>query len=104
MAPEVLFNPSTSLQEGQATEMQLAQRGIKPYGPKVDVWAAGVLAYELVRGCPPFEVEDESQTVALILTSNNITFPTNFSPAWADFCKCGSSVHQTLFTRPSLRK
>lgn len=53
----------------------LAARGVTPYGPSVDVWAAGVLAYELVCGRPPFEVEDEAQTAALIMYSDNIKFP-----------------------------
>jgi aurora kinase len=34
---------------------------------QVDVWAVGVLAYELVVGKPPFEVEDEAQTASLIM-------------------------------------
>lgn len=33
----------------------------------MDVWAVGVLAYELVVGKPPFEVEDEAQTAHLIM-------------------------------------
>ncbi|KAF6256038.1 kinase-like domain-containing protein [Scenedesmus sp. NREL 46B-D3] len=68
MAPEVLRNPSVPFQEGKSVDVAtLAARGVKPYGPPVDVWAAGVLAYELVCGRPPFEVEDEAQTAALIM-------------------------------------
>lgn len=50
---QVLKNPSVPFQEGTNVTLEsLTSRGIKPYGPAVDVWAAGVLAYELVR-CPP---------------------------------------------------
>ncbi len=54
---------------------------------QVDVWAVGVLAYELVTGKPPFEVEDESQTASLIMYSNNIKFPSSGSPLWAEFVR-----------------
>jgi serine/threonine protein kinase len=53
----------------------LTSRSVAPYGPSVDVWAAGVLAYELVCGRPPFEVEDEAQTAALIMYSDSLKFP-----------------------------
>ena len=55
---------------------------------QVDVWAVGVLAYELVVGKPPFEVEDEAQTASLIMYSNSMRFPSAHSPAWADFVRC----------------
>ncbi|KAL6766001.1 kinase-like domain-containing protein, partial [Haematococcus lacustris] len=74
MAPEVLRNPASQLQESSdVTLEQLQAKGIKPYDDKVDVWAVGVLAYEMVVGKPPFEVEDEAQTANLIMTSNAIT-------------------------------
>jgi len=70
MAPEVLLNPPLpSLREGEAGADAAALRahGVVPYGPGVDVWAAGILAYELVLGRAPYEVpDDEAATAALI--------------------------------------
>lgn len=72
----MLKNPSVPFQEGRSVDLaMLSARGVAPYGPSVDVWAAGVLAYELVTGHPPFEVEDEAQTAALIMYSDNIKLP-----------------------------
>ena len=51
------------------------------------MWAAGVLAYELVVGRAPFEVKDESQTASMIMFSNNIHFPSQYSQLWSDFVK-----------------
>ncbi|KAL6758105.1 kinase-like domain-containing protein [Haematococcus lacustris] len=86
---ELPFSRSgTLLQESSdVTLEQLQAKGIKPYDDKVDVWAVGVLAYEMVVGKPPFEVEDEAQTANLIMTSNAITFPTAHSSMWADFVR-----------------
>lgn len=87
MAPEVLINPSTRLEEGEATLAQLEARKIVPYTTKTDVWATGVLAYELVTGHPPFEVDNESETVRLILTCDHIEMPTCHSAEWASFVR-----------------
>lgn len=38
------------------------------YGPAVDWWAVGVIAYELVVGAPPFTGETESQVFANIIS------------------------------------
>ncbi|KAK9844364.1 hypothetical protein WJX74_001365 [Apatococcus lobatus] len=98
MAPEVLANPSADIQESPAvTKADLKQRGIRPYDDKVDVWATGILAYELVVGRPPFEVNDEVQTATMIMFNNNISYPSKHSGLWADFVK------QSLEKKPHLR-
>ncbi|DBB17397.1 TPA: hypothetical protein ACH3X3_014429 [Trebouxia sp. C0006] len=88
MAPEVLANPTADIQEGpKVTKAELKARGVRPYDEKVDVWATGILAYELVVGRPPFEVNDEVQTATMIMFSNNISYPPKHSALWADFVK-----------------
>ena len=75
----------------------LSAKGIKPYTTAVDIWAVGVLAYELVCGKPPFEVEDEAQTASLIMYSNSFRLPSQHSASWADF------VQQALIKDPTQR-
>ncbi|KAL3143281.1 hypothetical protein ABBQ38_002124 [Trebouxia sp. C0009 RCD-2024] len=88
MAPEVLANPTADIQEGpKIGRAELKARGVRPYDEKVDVWATGILAYELVVGRPPFEVNDEVQTATMIMFSNNIVYPPKHSALWADFVK-----------------
>jgi serine/threonine protein kinase len=98
MAPEVLCNPKTRVCESPAVTLEeLSARGIAPYGPAVDVWAVGVLAYELVTSRPPFECDDEREETELILNSNSIRFPPGRLAAWADF------VRSVLTKDPRLR-
>jgi len=98
MAPEVLANPATTLTEGKdMTVARLMSQNVKPYNEKVDIWAVGILCYELIVGRPPFEVENEQYTMSLIMNSNNINFPTHFSKGWSNF------VSMTLNKNPELR-
>ena len=53
----------------------------------MDCWAAGVLAYELVVGRPPFEVKDEAKTASAIMYKNDFALPSKYSSQWADFAK-----------------
>jgi serine/threonine protein kinase len=89
LAPEMLRNPSLEMEEGHAPPEQLEAMAINPYGPSIDVWAVGIIAYELVTGTAPFTLcDDEEKTMRRILDWHDIGFPRALSPQWADFVRC----------------
>lgn len=64
-----------------------------------DVWACGVLAYELLVGRPPFEVADEGETRKKIMFETTIKFPPHVSPEAIHFIKTVLAKNATM--RPS---
>ncbi|KAB7495056.1 Aurora kinase [Armadillidium nasatum] len=51
----------------------------KPHDENVDVWALGILCYELLCGSPPFEAESERMTYRLI-SRVEIRYPDHMTP------------------------
>jgi len=58
----------------------------RPHDGKVDLWAVGVLTYELLAGKPPFEAEDMNVTYDSIKRCM-YTFPREFSRLVQDLIK-----------------
>lgn len=79
----------------------MAGRGknMVPYNEKVDIWAVGVLVFELLSGRPPFEVEDPKETAKLILAAKVPELPSTVSAAAEDFIKLALQKKPTQ--RPS---
>eukprot|EP00897_Mesotaenium_endlicherianum_P009412 jgi/Mesen1/849/ME000112S10997 len=97
MAPEVI-RASGYGADAHADEPRVAglRQGLVPsYDSKVDIWACGVLAYELLTGEPPFEVPDRADTCALILTKE---LP--MGPCWPPHF----SEHAISFLQATLQK
>lgn len=54
---------------------------------QVDIWAVGVLVYELLVGRPPFEVDEAKETARLILSATVSHWPATLSPQAVAFMK-----------------
>ncbi|WIA42359.1 hypothetical protein OEZ86_008368 [Tetradesmus obliquus] len=85
MSPEVVSLPTAD----ERKKMEIAGRQVteQPYGEKCDIWACGVLAYELLVGKPPFEVKDEMETRKRIMYETTLTLPPHVSPEAVNFIK-----------------
>ena len=66
------------------------------YDERVDIWAVGVLLYELASGMAPFETKDENITYEKILKSQCV-FPEHFSE------ELKSLINKILDKNPSKR-
>ncbi|KAK9817875.1 hypothetical protein WJX72_003532 [[Myrmecia] bisecta] len=95
MAPEVLAMPTPD----QIAKGQIKTEDISCYNEKVDIWAVGILAYELIAGRPPFEVEDSDLTAHLIMTADVDRWPLTISGNCLNFIK--SALVKKPEERPS---
>jgi aurora kinase len=65
------------------------------YNAKADVWAIGILAYEILMGYPPFEQESRRETYDFIMKSEvNRIVPQMTSDRSMRTARCRSSSNQ----------
>ncbi|KAH7617445.1 putative Aurora kinase C [Nannochloris sp. 'desiccata'] len=69
------------------------------YGLPVDVWCAGILAYELLVGGPPFEADTKDATYTRILKTEAV-IPAHISKPAQDFIRSALQKDPTL--RPTI--
>mmetsp|Transcript_30663 Transcript_30663/g.78746 ORF Transcript_30663/g.78746 Transcript_30663/m.78746 type:complete len:348 (+) Transcript_30663:231-1274(+) len=97
MAPEVISLPNH--EEREAVEKKHGMQNVSYYNAKVDIWSVGILAYELIVGRPPFEVEGERETALRIMFDENIEFPNGMSEQSIHFIKL--ALTKSASKRPS---
>lgn len=85
--------------EDSASDPKASTSGRSAYGSGVDVWAAAVLAYELLLGGPPFEADTKAKTYRRILTEDPF-LPSVWSDDAHDFLK--QVRHSRVVEVPSL--
>jgi len=85
MAPELLLNDP----EDPAVRREKVPRPQrKDYGKEVDIWAVGVLAYELFTRQAPFDGDSEDAVIQQVC-SGTASFPPTMTPDAVDFiAKC----------------
>lgn len=69
------------------------------YQLQCDIWACGVLAYELMVGRPPFEVKDEVETRKRIMYETTLKIPAHIPPDAVNFIK--TALAKNAGMRPS---
>jgi serine/threonine protein kinase len=91
MAEACLANSSLAAREGRVPST------VPKYGLPADIWAAGILTYELMVGGPPFEADTKEETYDRIMTFK-LWLPSHLSELAQDFIKKVSSLllHCTL--------
>ena len=99
MSPEVVGLPTADERRRLEQQGRAPPPEAPPYTEKVDVWAVGVLAYELIVGKPPFEVDDEQETRRRILHDTALSFPGHVSAAAAGFIR--AALAKSAAQRPS---
>ena len=80
LSPEVLLCPDKKSPEENKEKTMFV------YGPKVDVWAIGILAYELIVGFPPFERDSRLETFNDIMNTEP-NYPHNMSSEAKSFIR-----------------
>ncbi|KAH9589142.1 Protein kinase domain [Trypanosoma melophagium] len=74
----------------------------KPYNNKSDVWALGVLLYELATGRHPFDGNSMQQLMQRIVKGTYPALPSHFSP---EFCKMVDwCLQKNPASRPSIKQ
>ncbi|KAM3134891.1 hypothetical protein pb186bvf_013060 [Paramecium bursaria] len=61
--------------------------GFRGYDKQTDIWSLGILTYELLFGCTPFNDPDEQNLMEKI-THENIKFPEQISDEAKEFLNC----------------
>jgi len=64
------------------------------HGFEVDLWALGVLAYEMLVGCPPFEGENKVGTLSCDVGAHTREHTRTLHPA------CATCIDQTFMSAP----
>eukprot|EP00955_Chlamydomonas_euryale_P051343 354857-Chlamydomonas_euryale.AAC.27 len=87
MAPEVHMCPLKSRPDENKAATFLH------YGPGADIWAMGVLAYELVAGAQPFGSLSKEKDAIDVLMATKLSFPEYLSAAAREFISSALKKH-----------
>ncbi len=97
------FSPSSPGSPGAAPRSPFSQsfsiNNNGNYGLPVDVWCAGILAYELLVGGPPFEADTKEATYTRILKTEPV-IPAHISRSAQDFIR--SALQKDPAMRPTI--
>lgn len=83
--PIVAYLQMVKLNRFSQQEANTSAAAPEMYDEKVDIWATGIVAYELLFGKTPFHGEDKTETEHLIVESSIPGFMSHLSAECRDF-------------------